>query len=300
MNRAVTTLLFVLMIQCGIVFAVYWPQQSAMQQPDAHTLLPFDPAGINQIRVGDEHRNEAILRKQGAHWVLPQLQDLPVNPSKLEQLVSGISSTENGWPVAHSTAARQRFQVADYHHRRKLTLMNNDQTLGIIYLGTSPGFRKVHARSAERDAIYSITYNAFDAAGSAGAWLDPRLLQIRAPLAITADAYSLDRSTGQWLSGSGNVPDDRELQALLGALRTLQVDGVAAENEQAGLSGAEAELLLQIDSLAGEVTLQLFTLDDKHFIHSSQYSLFFRLSAYDFDRMNSIDFDLISSGADGQ
>jgi hypothetical protein len=42
------------------------------------------------------------------------------------------------------------------------------------------------------------------------------------------------------------------------------------------------------------VTLELITLDGNHFIHSSEYPLFFELSAYDFDRLMGIDFRLVS------
>jgi hypothetical protein len=35
-------------------------------------------------------------------------------------------------------------------------------------------------------------------------------------------------------------------------------------------------------------------LNDPYFIHSSEYPLFFKLNAYDFDRLTGIDFRLIS------
>jgi hypothetical protein len=84
------------------------------------------------------------------------------------------------------------------------------------------------------------------------------------------------------------------LEALLAALRSLQVDGVAAEDVQRELSAAEADLVLQVRSLAGTTTLEFFTVQDEHFVSSSEHTLFFKLSAYDFDRLTSIDFRLIS------
>jgi hypothetical protein len=113
-------------------------------------------------------------------------------------------------------------------------------------------------------------------------------------LSITGDAYSIHWKDGNWLSGSGAQPDERELQALLGALRSLQVEGVASEDDQRELSQSEAQLVLQVDSLGGDVTLELFILEGKHYIYSSAHSLFFKLSAYDYDRLTGIDFMLIS------
>ena len=85
------------------------------------------------------------------------------------------------------------------------------------------------------------------------------------------------------------------MEALLNALRTLQVDGVAAEDLQRELAAAEADLLLQVQSLKGQTTLELFSLEGSYFINSSEYALFFTISAYDFDRLTGIDFLLMSA-----
>ena len=151
--------------------------------------------------------------------------------------------------------------------------------------------------NSDQQAIYSISFNTFDAPAVRGTWLEPKLLQIRAPVSITADSYSLNREGGNWLAATGRAPDERELQALLTALRTLQIDGVASNDRQRDLSEAEADLILQVRGLAGETTLELFTLEQEHFILSSEYELFFGLSAYDFDRLTNIDFRLISGEA---
>lgn len=293
MNRTIASLLIVLLIQAGIIAAVYWTEQDSGQQAVAQALAPFAMESIDQVQIVDEYDNETILKKAGDHWILPTLANLPANPGMVQKLLQGISA-QNNWPIAQSTVARQRFQVADYHFQRSLTLSSAGEQLGTIYLGTSPGFRKVHARNSAQQAIYSISFNTFDAPAVRGAWLEPKLLQIRAPVSITADSYSLNREGGSWLADTGRAPDERELQALLTALRTLQIDGVASSDRQRDLSEAEADLVLQIQSLAGETTLELFTLEQQHFILSSEYKLFFGLSAYDFDRLTSIDFRLIS------
>ena len=294
MNHPVTTLLLVFLIQCGIVATVYWPQQDLVQVPLQQPLLPSGPGIIDEIRISDEYDNGTTLTKGGDHWFLPDLENLPADSDKVDKLLERFTEADNGWPIAQSVVARQRFQVADYRYQRSLDFLAEGEQLAVVYLGTSPGFRKVHARRKGQDAIYSIAFNVFDAPGVSGAWLEPRLLQIRTPLSITADSYSLNRDSGDWLSGAGLAPDARELEALLTALRSLQVDGVATEDVQRELSEAEADLVLQVRSLAGTTTLEFFTAAEEHFVSSSQYTFFFKLSAYDFDRLTGIDFRLIS------
>ena len=294
MNRSVTSLLVILLIQCGITAAVYWPAQDPEGQATTPALASFSNDLVDELRVGDEYDNEALIKRVGESWLLPELEGLPANKAMVEKLLERLVNQDSGWPIAQSNVARQRFQVSEYHYQRSITLLREGQRLATIYLGTSPGFRKVHARNDAHNAIYSITFNAFDAPGVSGSWLEPGLLQIRSPLRITADSYTLSRENGDWISGTGRTPDKRELEALLTALRTLQVEGVAEQDLQRDLSDLEADLILQVLSLTGETTLELFTLGDTHFISSSDYALIFKLSAYDFDRLTGIDFLLIS------
>lgn len=293
MKRILISLLLILLIQCGLALTVYWPNGAGKSAP-LEPMLPFTREEINEIYVGDEFDNETALLKVGERWSLPELEDLPADNAMVNRLLDALMSDSPTWPVADSVAARQRFRVASYHYRRRIRLLGDQQVTGIVFLGASPSFRKVYARNENQSAIYSIAINAHDAPGHSGAWLDRKLLQIRAPLRITADTYSLLREGNNWRSGIGQAPDERELKALLTTLRNLQVDGIANEDAQRDLAEMEAELVLGVQSLAGEATLELFHLGDRHFIYSSEYPLFFTISAYDYDRLLSIDFRLIS------
>jgi len=293
-NRSVVVLLLVLLIQCGITAVVFWPRQVPMSTRTEQALAPFSDSAIDEVRIGDEFDNEVILVRSGKQWLLPELQHVPADPAKVDALLYSIIHQAGSWPIARSPAAQQRFQVAEYYYQKRVTLWSQGEQLGAIYLGTSPGFRKVHARNESQDAIYSITLDALQSSALSADWLDAGLLQVRTPLRIDADLYSLYFENGVWRSGTGGTPDERELEALISALKKLQVDGVADGDLPRELSAVEADLILKIQGLSGEVSLELLTLNDNYFIHSSEYPLFFKLSAYDFDRLMGIDVRLIS------
>jgi len=299
-KHAVTVLLLVLLIQCGIAAAVFWPRQHEAGQAATQTLASIAKEAIDELRIGDEFDNEAVLVRTGDRWLLPELENLPADADKVEALLRSISEQQLSWPIARSPAARQRFQVADYYYQRRLALLSGGDMQGTLYLGTSPGFRKVHARRAGDDAIYSIDLNTFDVPATSDAWLEPRLLQVRAPVRIDADLYNVYLDNGVWRSGTGGTPDEKEIHALITALKSLQVDGVAEESLQRELAEAEAELVLKVQSLAGEVQLELITLGNEHFIHSTEFPLFFKLSALDHDRLAGIDARRISGEAKGR
>ncbi|MEM6580828.1 MAG: DUF4340 domain-containing protein [Pseudomonadota bacterium] len=297
MKRGITPLILVLLIQCALVAAVFWPGDG----PDfakPPPLLPFDLQQIDAVYVGDEFDNETVLTRVGERWSLPELEHLPASSEMVNQMLAALAADDGAWPLADSVSARQRFRVATYHYRRRIELRGSGEKLAVVFLGTSPGFRKIYARNAKQDGIFSLHFSAQAAPGRDGQWLDKNLLRVRTPLRINADAYSLERRGEDWVSGIGLEPDPLELAALLDTLRNLQIEGLASEDMQRDLSEAEADLMLQITSLAGDITLELFEIEDEHYIHSSEYPLFFTISAYEYDRLVGIDYGLISGESD--
>ena len=290
MNRHTVPLVLILIIQCGMVAVLYWPQQIPSDAEEVESLLPFDPDEIDEIYVGDSQGNEAVLLRMSDQWILPDLAGMPIDREMIDKLRSSISNRAGEWPIATTAASRQRFQVAAYLYQRRLTLIGGGELLATIYLGTSPGFRKVHARNDAQDAIYSIPYNNFEAPTEAGAWLDKTLLQIAEPLKIQAGEYTVSNEDTGWVSSRGGQPDERELAALLLGLRSLQVDGIADEDMQRTLAIAAPELSLEIETEDGSTNLVLITVGRAHYIRSNKYDYFFTLSAYDFDRLVTIDF----------
>ena len=87
----------------------------------------------------------------------------------ISDLIDALAYQPHGRPVADTVPARQRFHVAAYHYQRRLTLIGEGEMWATNYLGTSPGFRRVHARNDTGDALYSVKVNHFDAPASANA-----------------------------------------------------------------------------------------------------------------------------------
>ncbi len=300
MKRAIPGLLLLLLAQLALVALVYQSELNPLSSGAAPSTTALDAALVDGIAISGSEGAQASLKKIGDRWQLPALHDLPADREKVASLLDALLVNGNDWPVASSAAARQRFKVADYLYQRKIDLSVGKEQLQTVFLGTSPGFRKVHARVAGVDEVRSMTFNLHDAPASDSAWIDPSLLQVRTPMRIDADAYSVHREGGEWLSGLGGTPDPRELLALLTALRTLQVDGVADAGTAADLAESEAELVLDIDSLSGPVLLSFWQKDGRYFVRSSEFPVVFRISAYTFERIVGIDFLLISGQGEAQ
>lgn len=298
MNRAGWLLLVLLLVQLAIYGSVYRADRQAADNPVITRLVDAGPYIIDALAVDDGKGGEVNLALVGDQWSLPGLGGLPADGERVQRLIDRLTVTDPGWTVANTLAARQRFQVADYLYQRRIALSAQERVIASVFLGSSPGFRKVHARNAERDTIHSIDLNVFEVPASAGDWVDRSLLQVRAPLRIVADGYTLLRDSGQWRIDNGAEPDQRELQALLRSLRNLQVEGVATPALRRELDRAEAALELRIEDLGGPVTLRFYAHAGRHLVLSSRYPYGFVISAYTFEQISGIDRFLLS-GANG-
>ena len=299
MKRAIPGLLLLLVAQLALVAVVYRSELGPAYLGGPPSTTTPDFAAVDTLTISDDAGTQARLKKIGDRWQLPALHDLPADGKKVATLLDSLVTNSSAWPVANSVAARQRFKVADYLFRRKIDLLVGSDSLQTVYLGTSPGFRKIHTRVAGEDEIRSMPFNLHDAPAGDSAWIDPALLQVRTPMRIDADAYSVNREGGEWLSGAGNPPEERELLPQLTELRTLRVDGIAEGETTGELVQVDAELVLDIDSLSGPVLLSFWQQDEHYFVRSSEFPVVFRINPYVFERVVGIDFMLMCGQGEG-
>lgn len=291
MNRINSALLLVLLIQLFLTTVVYWPRQPEPATNPAKPLLAVDQAVVGGIQLADAEGNEVFLQHVDGHWQLPARQNLPADGALVERLLQVLTVAEQGYPVATSIAARQRFEVVSYRFQRSVTLLGQEGArLGTVFFGTAPVFRRVHARSETEDAIYSIAFNSFDAPAQDAGWLDRRLLQVSQPLGIQGPGFALTRlDSGTWMAADGAVPESRELEALLSSLANLQVDGIAGEDQQRSLAQAAPAFSISASTATGDRELIFYLLDEQRFVRDPRHEPFFTISAYDFDRLTTLD-----------
>ena len=103
-----------------------------------------------------------------------------------------------------SESSRERFEVTRDSNQRHIQLFGAEETIGELFLGTSPGYRRVHARAGGADEVYSIDFSTFEVPVGKDDWLDKDLLR---PLGEVTEvvrdgAWSLSRGEEGWLLGA--------------------------------------------------------------------------------------------------
>jgi hypothetical protein len=137
----------------------------------ARPLLAIDSGTVDRLVIADGD-TEAVLVRQGDGWHLPALGDLPADSALVQAALDRVADTRIQWPVTTTGASHERFDVAADDYQRKVQLFSGDRLVGGFYLGTAPGFRRVHLRNLEGDEVYVVEMNVSDLPATGDAWLD--------------------------------------------------------------------------------------------------------------------------------
>ncbi|MCY4213129.1 MAG: DUF4340 domain-containing protein [Gammaproteobacteria bacterium] len=277
----------------------------------APQLLSFDPAKVTKLRVsGDE--GAVQLTRNGEDWRLAPgsgqeaADGLPADGGKVSELLADLSDLDAPWPVATSDDSAERFEVTEDSHQRRLVIEDEDGPMADLLLGTSPGYRRVHARVSGQNDVYSIDFSNFEAPTDADQWLDKALLSARGEVSsvVLEDAWRLDSPDGEWRID--DAPADAEAaNDLVRRFTSLQVLGMADQEDEAdGEGGAVSEPagVFLVTDADGEHRLALFheAEEDDYSLTSNRVPGRFELATYIAEQMLADPADLRSEdGANG-
>ncbi|MBZ0188513.1 MAG: DUF4340 domain-containing protein, partial [Candidatus Obscuribacterales bacterium] len=138
----------------------------------------LDKADTIEIETSD--KETFVLKKSDNVWVLPSLYEYPADKTKVADLISKIQDLKSGWPVATTSDAQKRFKVMESEFETKLSFSNDGKALAVLYLGTSPSFKKQHVRLADKNDIFTIGLDASDLTTENTDWMDRNLFALEA------------------------------------------------------------------------------------------------------------------------
>ncbi|MXZ56713.1 MAG: DUF4340 domain-containing protein [Gammaproteobacteria bacterium] len=219
--------LFVVQVLVITLFLV--TQSGGVRSPEA--FLEFDVAAVDRFVItGTDESIE--LTKDGEQWVLPD--GNPADESKVDSVIGKLADSGADWPVATSQSAAKRFEVTKESFQKQISIYSGQDLLVDLYLGTSPSFRRVHARQANKNDIHSIEFSNFEAGTSPSAWLDKRLLQPSGPIKSfeRISAYKLVQEDGTWTTESDAELDESKVRSYMDRFESLSVFELS-ENELA-------------------------------------------------------------------
>ena len=299
MSRLTKLLILMLAAQLLLSAALFWPREQAGESAARIALLDLAEGSVDAMEISDGDSTLRVARANG-RWIFPDFHQLPVERAGMDRALIDLPMLARGWPVAGSEAAMERFEVAVDNFQRRVEFFAGGESVGVIYVGTSPGFRKVHVRPAGADAVYAVEFNSFELPTTADEWLDKTLLGLADVETIEGLDYTLSRAGDSWTSASGETPNPEVLEGLLNGLRNLRVSNVADIATAELLGDLDAPPTLVVSSGAERLEYRLYEIDDAYYIQRDDIPAFFSLGAFDYDRLNDVEAESLFASAEAE
>ncbi|GJL73949.1 DUF4340 domain-containing protein [Nitrosomonas sp.] len=250
MKKLIVLLCGVLVAQLVLAVIVFVSGEEYGAYEAEEKLLVFDVTAVDRIQI-ENGSSSVVLTKQADKWVLPELDDFPADQHNVVQLLDKLAAMKKGWPVATTSGASRRFKVDEDEFERKLTLSTKENTLGQLFIGDSPGFRKVHVRNSGDAEVFAVDFNTWEASADAGDWIDKRILAFSAEklLQVEMPDFVLRREDDEMqladLTNQEEV-NRQAIQTLVNNLSGLQIDSLLDEKDKPGSSTDEADFKLKV------------------------------------------------------
>jgi hypothetical protein len=278
-------LILLLVMQLLLIIGVFAYQQNSNLKIDAKPLLEIETTDIDRLVIQDAS-NKVSLQKSGTEWLLPD-QQLPVDKQKLEDILQKLGAIQLTWPVTTTSSSHERFEVAGTKFQRRIELFQGGAKKADIWLGTSPGFKKIHVRREGENQVYAVELTSFEFAVTEKDWLQKDLLAIKDVNVIRAGDYEIQKSGDNWNfvnqdTSAGKV-NAAKASELANAFNGLQIQEPVTQVPQ----GESIKVVAK--SAAGEFEYDFITADNNYFVKRNDQSMHFKISQNEFERIARVD-----------
>ena len=280
MKKLNTILLGLLIIQALLIAVVTVASFNQHRDLTPESLLSFVPAQVDRIIVNTSDEN-AEISKNAQGW---QLADgLPADSTKIEAALTRLSEIKTDWPVATSANSHKRFELDKDNYRRRVQVYGDGKLLSELLIGSSPGFREAHVRSADNNDVFSLAVNTYDFPVRQDEWLDKALLAIENIEKITGADYTIEKVADKWVfmdSGDQQI-DGAKAEALAKAFSDIRVQGIADIK-----SFDDAAISVSLSALADgrQYSYQLAEIDNQYYVQRSDRDTIFNLAKFHYDK----------------
>lgn len=300
MNNIKTILGVLFAAQIIVAGGLYVTKNKSSDFDEAQPLVKIAGEALTNVSIssiGENGEETAIvLSKVGDEWQLPSLQNLPANKKKIEEVLGKLNTITVSWPVASSSGSRARFEVDDEKYQRKISISSDGNTQ-VLFLGTSPGYRSIHARQDGESDIYSVNLATHDFPTDALEWLDKGLLQTNNLSLIKGADYEIVQQADVWnFSGPEHAGEaslnPTKAEDLASVFSNIRIKDLAQESE---LKNA-----LQVVVKSGEMsyTYQFSESDGNYYAKRSDLAPVFVIRDVDYEKITSFNKEELAARSD--
>ncbi len=286
-------LIGVLVLQIILSVVVFWPNSSAAV--GSELLFPnLEDDGIVALTITDADGNSITLRQVTGNWVLPDVDDYPVQGDKITPVLEKIAGLTTGRLVTRTDASQKRLQVALDDFMRRIEFETDSGEQHILYLGSSPSYGATHFRVDQQSETYQTSdLTAWDVNATANSWIDVAYLSVeqaditKMTLENANGVFVFTRNEeGSWVM-DGLAEDETLAETkVTSAIRQASVLNMTAplgREEQAAYGMEAPNAVATVETAAKTYTLRVGAqdpADNSYVIISSESPYYARVSEY--------------------
>ncbi|EED31812.1 hypothetical protein NOR53_3257 [gamma proteobacterium NOR5-3] len=280
MMLRVLTVLFV--AQLALVAVLYWPAGEAPTSRES-LITGVTADAVDRVELSNNDGATLVLVRDAQDWRLDL--GFPADKNKVNALLGVLLDEDPGFPIADSGTAATRFEVSQTNFQRKITLRSAGAQ-ATAYLGSSPGLRKIHARSESENAVFVLPFSSIDAPVDIDSWLDTRLLAQQALSAFSLYGVEYVLKDGRWSRSDNQDSDEDKVTALTQVLANLQISGlVDSADDDAASAGEALRMTMGSDEQRSQLAVLHNPDSDRYYLQSERYGEIFSTSAFDAERL---------------
>lgn len=308
MQRQGQFLTILLVLQIALVAILFFTKTDSGAYGSDEKLLDLKFDSVDKIILQGVENKTLVLQKKKGGWTLPGYFQFPASREKLDRVFGKLFDVTVGWPVATTQSAENRFKVATDEFEVKL-VFSSAQTAQTLFLGTSPGFKKIHARVDGNNTIYGIDFSAYQASTKPIDWVNQSILHVpREDIsAIEIGGLIVKRVEGKFVVdglAEGEQMVEPEIQLLLTQVSSLGFQDVLGEknNPAYSLDSSVLELTL-VDKAGRRLRYRYAKLKDSddYVLKPSDSNYYFKVAKYNVESLLGFDRKkLVKSGVPTQ
>lgn len=281
-----------LVFQVALIALVNINWTSASAKAGESLLSVPDQSAIDQILITQDNK-DVVIASDGTTWSLSDMNKLPASEQKISGVLDDLVRLKKTWPVAKTTSAAGRFEVAEDKFNKRVVLKNGDDTLTTLYLGTSPGYKRVHLRIDDEDEIYSAAINGYDISGTAVDWLDKGLLKQQSALlsSLTFNDLTLQKDGTAWRladQADNEEPNTEEINKVTDFITNLQVTGLLEQDKVKTIKVLKPAIKITTTVDQNEVSYFAYIHENDAAVKSSLRDEWFKMAKHSVDNIKDL------------
>lgn len=185
-KRLVSVLGVLLALQLLLAWGLTRERDGLAAPAGRQPLLPsLSAEAVQGLRLEGPGGEAVVIRRQAPGW---QLQDesgdggeVPADAARVEALLDRLLALDSTGPVANSESAHDRLRVSEDDFERRISFLGQAGDLAVLYLGSAPDMRSVHARVAGESAVHAVAISAWEVPVQPQSWSQPEPAQDSEP-----------------------------------------------------------------------------------------------------------------------